>query len=209
VGLGSEPIAAFHVFIVEMTKPIAARGARKVEAADDQRLLERVAAGDREAFQTIYERYGARVVAMVRRQVSEPAVAEELTQEVFVAAWLGASGYRRYLGEPEGWLLGITRHKLLDHCRRLRRMTAAAVVQPGVPEARATLSPDLDRRLSRERALVGLKSDQRQVVDLVYGTGLTFSEAARTLNIPTGTVKSRMNAALTALRAVFMGTPCS
>ncbi len=61
-----------------------------------------------------------------------------------------------------------------------------------------TLDPDL--RLPLERALATLTADQRQVVDLIYLTGLTFSEAAHALRIPVGTVMSRVSAALAQIR---------
>src|SRR5215831_20174117 len=94
-------------------------------AAGARQLLQRVGRGDRDAFQTIYASYGARVLAMVRRQVVIRQLAEELVQDVFVAVWLGARGYREDMGDPERWLLGITRHKLQDHWRRVRGLVEA------------------------------------------------------------------------------------
>jgi RNA polymerase sigma-70 factor (ECF subfamily) len=66
-------------------------------------LLERVARGDREAFHAFYHSHGARVMAMVRRHVAAPPLAEELVQDVFVAVWFGARGYRDEAGDPERW----------------------------------------------------------------------------------------------------------
>ena len=84
-------------------------------AASARQLLQRVGNGDRDAFQAIYTSYGARVMAMVRRHVVVQPLAEELVQDVFVAVWLGAPGYRQEIGDPEHWLLGITRYKLQEH----------------------------------------------------------------------------------------------
>src|SRR5262249_30836986 len=92
-------------------------------ASDTSRLLlQRVAAGDKEAVHSLYREYGPRVAALVRKRVGEPQLAEELVQDIFVAAWQSAQGYRSDLGDPELWLLGIARHKLQDHWRRLRRL---------------------------------------------------------------------------------------
>ena len=102
------------------------------EAVDSRQLLERVARGDREAFHAFHHCHGAKVMAMVRRQVAAQRLAEELVQDVLVAAWLGARGYREEMGDPERWLLGITRHKLQDHWRRLRglvRMVSAQAAE--------------------------------------------------------------------------------
>jgi RNA polymerase sigma-70 factor, ECF subfamily len=189
-----------------MGEPIAAPGPNVLdEAAAVALLLERVAAGDRDAFHAFYDRYGARVMAVVRKRVTERGLAEELVQEVFVAAWVGAPGYRRDLGHPEGWLMGITRHKVLDHYRRLGRIVAAIDGAAATDMAKTPI-PDPDRRLSVEQGLLRLTDDQRSVVGLIYGAGLTFAEAARALRIPAGTVKSRVNAALTTLRAFITGS---
>jgi len=175
------------------------------ESGDVRRLLPRIAAGDREAFRAFYTLYGARVMALVRRRVAAPQLAEELVQDVFVAAWQGASGYRPELGEPERWLLGVARYKLLDHWRRMHRIVAAigAPIDPALPDGTA-LDPNV--RLSLDQALSRLTADQRQVIDLIYGTGLTFSEAAHALNVPAGTVKSRVNAALGKMRDFLTGS---
>jgi len=165
-----------------------------------RRLLERVAQGDREAFQVFYERYGARVMAMLRRRVVATGVAAELVQEVFVAVWLGASRYREQSGEPERWLLGIVHHKLQDYWRRQTRELVDLAGRGRRPQA---VRLDLDDRLTVEEALARLSVDQRRVLKLIYRDGLTFAEAARALCMPVGTVKSRVHTALSALRAFF------
>src|SRR5262245_20704298 len=171
----------------------------RVEAG---RLLDRIASGDREAFQVFYDCYGARVMAMVRRHVAVHQLAEELVQDVFVAAWLGARGYRNEMGNPERWLLGITRHKLQDHWRRLRALVRA--VAGHAEEVQLQLQElDADTRLVIEEALLALPAEQRRVLDLIYQGGLTFTETARALNVPAGTVKSRVHAALLNLRSYF------
>ena len=170
--------------------------------ADGRWLLGRIAGGDREAFEAFYDCYGARVMAMVRRQVAVRQVAEEVVQDVFVAVWLGARGYREEMGDPERWLLGITRHKLQDHWRRLRGL-AKAVDADAEQVGLEGRMPDPDLRLVVEEAFSGLPADQRRVLDLIYQGGLTFAETARALRIPSGTVKSRVHAALLTLRTFF------
>src|SRR5262249_9115723 len=161
------------------------------EGADTPRhLLERTLAGDKEAFDALYRQYGPRVTAMVRRRIAEPALVEELVQDAFVAAWQTAQGYRSDRGDPERWLLGITRHKLKDHWRRLARVAEAA----GIPWPESVVeTPGLppEAQLSIGQALGTLNAEQRRVIDLIYGYGLSFAETARALGVPTGTVKSR------------------
>ncbi len=186
-----------------MGEPSSGSCPNTLDATDGRRLLGRVAEGDREAFHAFYDRYGARVMAMVRRRIAVTALASELVQDVFVAVWLGASGYREQSGDPERWLLGITHHKLQDHWRRRMQELARAEgshLERGPCESRI---PDADDRLTVEEALDRLPADQRRVLDLIYRGGLTFAETARALRMPVGTVKSRVHSALSALRALF------
>jgi RNA polymerase sigma-70 factor, ECF subfamily len=186
-----------------MGEPNAAFRPNLLDGAVDSRwLLERVAKGDREAFHALYDCYGARVLAMVRRQVPVRQLAEELVQDVFVAAWIGARSYREEIGDPERWLLGITRHKLQDHWRRLRGLMRAVGAHAEQARLEARMA-DIDLRLAIEEALTGLPAEQRRLLDLIYQGGLTFAEAARALGVPQGTVKSRVHAALVTLRAFF------
>ena len=202
----SEPCPRDVCSLSAMGEPIAAFRPSFVDGAlDGRRLLERVAQGDREAFHAFYHCYGARVMAMVRRQVAVRQLAEELVQDVFVAAWLGAPDYREEMGDPGRWLLGITRHKLQDHWRRLRGLVKA--VGAHAEQVRLeTRMADADLRLAIEEALSGLPPEQRRVLDLIYQGGLTFAETARALGVPQGTVKSRVHAALLTLRAFFKGS---
>ena len=168
-------------------------------------LLSRIAGGDKEAFQDFYERYGARVMAIVRKRVAEFPLAEELVQDIFVAAWQSAQGYRADLGDPELWLRGIIRHKVQDHWRRLRRIAdALGVAGTSGASDRTSHHPDTD--LTVAEALGRLGVHERRVIDLVYSAGLTFQEASRMLGIPIGTVKSRVNAALGKMRS-FLSEP--
>jgi RNA polymerase sigma-70 factor, ECF subfamily len=183
----------------EPEPPIAAKYMHE-EPDMSRLLLQRIAEGDKEAFHAFYRQYGPRVAAIVRKRVTEPQLAEELVQDIFVAAWQSAQGYRSDLGDPELWLLGITRHKLHDHWRRLGRIAATL----GIPAADAARDDTLlhpEVKLSIAQALGTLSVDQRRVIDLIYTAGLTFREASRMLGIPIGTVKSRANAALGKMKA--------
>jgi len=133
-------------------------------------------------------------------RIDERELVEELVQDVFVAAWQTARSYRSDLGDPEHWLLGITRHKLQDHWRRLGRIART----PGIPwheSAVETAAPHPEVRLSVAKAIGTLTAEQRRVIDLMYGYGLTCAEVARALEVPVGTVKSRANRALGKMKA--------
>jgi RNA polymerase sigma-70 factor (ECF subfamily) len=129
-------------------------------------------------------------------------------QDIFVAAWQSAQGYRSDLGDPGLWLLGITRHKLQDHWRRLGRIAETlGLPSTGVASRKPLLQPEVS--VSIAQALGTLSFDQRRVIDLIYTAGLTFREASRMLGIPIGTVKSRANTALGKMKAFLSESKAS
>lgn len=169
---------------------------------DDRALLQRAAQGEKAAFQAFYGRYAGRVLAAVQRKIANRQAAEDLVQEIFVAAWRSAPRYRPDLGEPQSWLAGITHNKLVDHWRHLRRLGIVLAVDAEHLEVAGPAAPS-DARLSLDQAWADLTVDQREVISLVYVNGLTFREVARALGVPVGTAKSRAHAALARMRALL------
>ena len=166
----------------------------------DPELLARVAAGDRRALTTLYERHAPWVLLRLQRRCADPAVVEEVLQDTFVAVWRGAGGYRGS-GEVGAWLWGIAVRRLLDRFRRkapttvvLDELTGGSV---GSAEEQVLLGVehgDLGRALDR------LAPELRAVVQATVLDGLTTREAARLLGIPAGTVKTRMHRARKQMR---------
>lgn len=170
----------------------------------DAVLLGRIAAGDIDAFQSFYGRYAGRVLAYARQISRQGDAAEDVTQEVFVAVWRRAASYRPERGDVTGWLYTITRNKLVDLWRRKgetldlgeldERRLAGAAVEPG------------DLHLSIRQALSRVAPDQRRAIEMAYFGGLTYEETARRLELPLGTLKSRIRSGLKTLRSLLEGS---
>lgn len=168
----------------------------------DAALLSRIAEGDMESFQAFYGRYAGRVLAYARQLGRNRDVAEDVVQEVFVAVWRRAASYRPDRGDIAGWLYTITRNKLVDLWRRAgdpaeleeideRRLAEAA--EPG------------DLCLSVRQALTRVAPDQRRAIEMAYFGGLTYEETARRLDLPLGTLKSRIRSGLKTLKSLLEG----
>jgi RNA polymerase sigma-70 factor, ECF subfamily len=166
-----------------------------VDSADDQSLLCDIARGSREAFQCYYQRHAGRLLGYVLGGTGDRALAEDVVQEVFTAVWLKASSYRPEQGPPSAWLHVIARNKLVDRWRRRPSWEQDSGPSPVEPEL----------GLSLRRALVGLRPEQRQAVELACLQGYTHEEAAAVLKIPLGTLKTRLRAGLGRLRALLRG----
>jgi RNA polymerase sigma-70 factor (ECF subfamily) len=163
--------------------------------ADDRALLQATSRGDTKALERLFTRHNVRVFRFLMRIVANQAMAEELTNEVFLAAWQGAS---RYEGKsaPTTWLLSIAHNKAVSALRKRREVggldeTAANEIadEEDTPEV---ASQKLDKARAMRAAIAELTPDHREILDLVYYQERTVAEVAEILAIPEATVKTRM-----------------
>jgi RNA polymerase sigma-70 factor (ECF subfamily) len=173
----------------------------KAQMAD---LLRKVASdGDTEAFRTLFQTYAPRVKAYMMRQGADAGTAEELAQETLLAVWRKAQLYSDEKGSATTWIFTIARNLRID---RLRREVAWEPMPEGREnEASEDPSPedclsDQERRNRVRKVLTELPPDQVEVVTLSYIEGLSHSEIAAKLDLPLGTVKSRMRLAYEKIR---------
>jgi RNA polymerase sigma-70 factor (ECF subfamily) len=173
-------------------------------------LVQRVAAGDNEAFAVLFDRHSSRVLGMLIQLMRRRELAEELLQETFLQAWSQADRYREDRATVCGWLLMLARSRALDHLRssRSRAEREEKVSTDGsMPQvAEPVGTGDLEAR-ERQRfvlnALSGLSEDQRRCVELAFFKGLSHGEIAAELEQPLGTVKSRILLGMRKLRAAL------
>jgi RNA polymerase sigma-70 factor (ECF subfamily) len=167
----------------------------------DRALVERAREGDHEAFSSIVATSVGRLNAIARLTLGDRDLAEDAVQEAFVDAWRSLPGLR----DPdrfEGWLTRVLVRTCQDaRRRRSRRRTIElpllADIGPRVADHQAALAVSD----SLERGLRALTVDQRSVLVLSFYLDLPIAEAASILGIPVGTMKSRINRAIAALRA--------
>jgi RNA polymerase sigma-70 factor (ECF subfamily) len=171
-------------------------------------LVWRLRRGDREACRELVRRHHQGVYGYLRRLGAEEALAEDLTQDTYAKAWRRI-GSLRQSSSLRSWLLTIARNEFLQwvrverpEVRPLDEAPEEADDGPGV-ERRLELS-ERDRDL--RRAVVRLQPDLQESVALHYFQDLSFREVAAVLNVPPGTVKSRINRALRSLRVLLEPT---
>lgn len=184
---------------LESLRPAAA------EPKDDT-LLERVAAGDLEAFHLFYERYAGRVHAYVQQLSRSREGAEDVVQEVFLAVWRKAASFRPERGDAAGWLYTMTRNKLVDGWRRAGQ-GAEAVEALDFQRLPAERPEATELLLTVRQALARVAPDQRRAIEMAYFGGLTYEETADRLNLPLGTLKSRIRTGLRTMHGVLQGRP--
>jgi RNA polymerase sigma-70 factor (ECF subfamily) len=175
------------------------------EPRDDVDLVIAIAGGDREALALIYDRHCPAMLAVGLRIVRDRGEAEEILHDVFLEAWKRAGDYDPARGTVRTWLMLRMRSRCLDYVKsagRSRTKPAGAALEAFAGSVEHGGSAVVDGHKVRG-ALAQLPEDQRVILELGYFSGLSCSEMAEHLEIPIGTVKSRLHAALSKLRSVF------
>ncbi len=163
-------------------------------------LIAAAAGGDLAAFERLYRQFAPRVYGLCLRLTGQREAAEDCTQETFVDAWRGLSGFERR-SRFSTWLHRIAVHAVLARRRGLR--VAYEVPEPanGLPDVAdpSGEAPPLDL----ERAIAGLPEGARHVLVLVGIYGFSHAEAADTLNIAEGTCKAQLHRARSLMAAAL------
>jgi RNA polymerase sigma-70 factor, ECF subfamily len=174
------------------------------DRAIDAVLLQRIGEGDEAALGQLYERMGRAMYSLAYQIVRDAASAEDVVQEVFLAAWRDAHRFDGARGSAATWLFSLTRHKAIDLLRRettarTRTVDSDLAIRPAIDDVEQE-SWLAHRGERARRAVAMLSDDQRQAVELAFFRGLTHVEVADALGIPLGTAKTRIRSGLLRLR---------
>jgi len=193
------------------------------ESTSDTALASLIASGDQEAFAAVYDRHSGMVYGATLRYIRDPAIAEEVVQDVFVGLWQRAGLYDPDAGSLIGWLLRIARNKSIDRMRAIAVRPRSAVMAAAEPRdadwALDVAAVDADVPAPDEVAIRGwtrsvvrtalsvLPATERRALELAYDEGLTQAEIAGRTGWPIGTVKTRTRRALANLRMALESVP--
>lgn len=168
-------------------------------------LMNTIASGDQGAFSELYDRMHPRVLGLAMRVLRDAGHAEEVTQEVFLEVWQYATRFDGSRGSATGWILRKTHSRAVDRVRsaqsaRVRdvRVGLRDYFEPGDDIAQTVELRIESTRVAR--ALLSLPESQRRAVELAHLDGFSHSEVSEILNVPIGTVKTRIRAGIGRLR---------
>jgi RNA polymerase sigma-70 factor (ECF subfamily) len=178
--------------------------------APDQALVAALAGGDAAALRVLYDRYGGMVFTLSTRLLfGDRGAAEEVVQDVFVRCWSRAETYRPERGSVPGWLLGMTRNRVIDVLRRRRSqlINGAPFLSIDGLDGRLDSMDSTATHAAQEivdwginDAVASLPPEQRMVVVLTLYGEFTHRQIAEELGLPLGTVKSRVRRGMERLR---------
>ena len=169
-------------------------------------LVQSIAAGDQLALHALYERSHRVVFTLIMRITANRETAEELTVDVFHDVWRRASRYDAANGTVLGWIMNQARSRAIDRLRFQSRKKRGQHSDIPLAEIIADPRDVIELREQTEllrAALAALTPNERQAIETTFFAGLTHTEAAARLNLPLGTVKTRIRSGLHKLRDTF------
>jgi len=205
------PLSSRQAHGLARVLPVTALDDPAPDAATLASLIGHVAqAGDRGAYAALFKYFAPRVKAYLRRAGLAGAEAEEVTQEVMLVLWRKAALFDPARAGAATWVFAIARNARIDHARR--RRDASATEMPDAMEDERAPSPEAltlttEREALIRTALGTLSPEQQQIVQLSFFSETPHAAIANALNLPLGTVKSRIRLGLARLRAALEGEP--
>jgi len=177
-------------------------------AASDGDLVRAIGSGDRLGLGELYTRHAGPCFALARRVLSDRVLAEEVVQEVFLRLWRAPERFDADRGSMRSFLFAQVHGRSVDLLRaetaRRAREERDAFRSPTVDDALERAVAELSEGEAVRRALAELSEGERGAIELAYFSGHTYREVAQLLELPEGTVKSRIRSGLLRLRAALI-----
>jgi len=167
----------------------------------DGKLVERCLQGDDAAWEAIVTTYARRIYNLGYRYTGRTDEAEDLTQEIFIKIYQNLKAFRPEAGNLLNWILKVSRNLIIDHYRQTRRFQHTAgseemetmnLSDEKLPDAHRLMEQSEASRFLRD-GLQALSPELKEAVILRDLEGMAYQEIAQILNVPEGTVKSRIN----------------
>lgn len=174
---------------------------------DEKVLVQSLRSGCPLTFQNVYKMYSSALFGVIQRIVKSEEVAEDLLQEAFVKIWNSIEKYDESKGRFFTWMISMTRNLAIDHTRskaNLQKAKRSAIEDmTGVQFAsyQSSMNPDA---IGIRTLTTSLQNIEKEILDLIYFQGYSQSEAAEQLNLPLGTVKTKLRRAIGKLRHFFL-----
>ncbi len=183
-----------------LTKPTG----KAADAPEETPILERVAQGEQAAVGDFIQRYGDLVWSLARRYLGNQADAEDAVQEIFIEIWNSAGRYDRSVASEVAFISTITRRRLIDRLRKYDRQPGIDSIddQIGARQPMSAAAPlDDDAEVAQvERVLAEMDPQHQRILAMSLYQGFSHSEIADALDMPLGTVKTRVRRGLIHVR---------
>ena len=171
---------------------------------DDQELYRLMQAGDQQFVRLLYARYSGALYGVASRITRDDEAAKDVVQDAFVKIWRNRASYDPARSKVFTWIYQIVRNTALDKLRSAKKHMTAEIQIDGSgvsPVTDQVINPDV---IDLPAHLDQLEEKYREVLQELYFNGLTQQEASEKLDLPLGTIKTRLRIALRELRRVYI-----
>jgi RNA polymerase sigma-70 factor (ECF subfamily) len=170
----------------------------------EQELVDLLRQRNQKAFVYLYDNYSGALFGIVNAIVTDKEAASDVLQNVFINIWKKIDSYDESKGRLFTWMLNIARNAAIDELRSrsYKESKKNQPIEGNVDISSSFVNPVTDD-IGLKKMLSKLKEEWRVLVDLSYFQGFTHEEISKALNIPLGTVKTRIRAALIQLRTMI------
>jgi RNA polymerase sigma-70 factor (ECF subfamily) len=170
---------------------------------EESELIKLLKQKDNQAFSYLYNNYGNALYGIVKQIVSDGEIGSDVLQEVFVSIWRKIDSYDSSKGKLFTWMLNIARNAAIDKTRSKHYQQSLKLIPITDHElSHPIIRPGYDD-YGLKKVIHKLKNEERILIDLSYYQGFTHDQIAKALDIPLGTVKTRLRGALTQLRIML------
>ncbi len=172
-------------------------------------LFERIANQEVAAFSELYELHSPKLFGLAIKILKDQTLAKDVLQEVFLTIWKKANQFDRQRGNPLGWMMILCRNRCIDALRRTEKnKQRSAVLDENYflttdKDSPLEIADHNEMRALLQKSLSDLPSEQRTLIELSYFEGFSQSEISKQLNLPLGTVKTRIRLGMLKLRDVI------
>lgn len=161
---------------------------------------------DLKAFSYLYDNYASGLLGVIMRLLRNQAISEDVLQTVFVKIWKGIEGYDASRGRLYTWMINISINAAIDYSKskQAKKETVTAGIESNVMAVDRTNFTTFNTDVIGLKEQVDtLKDEYRVLIEYIYYQGLTHDEAAKELDLPLGTVKTRVRSAVAQLRELM------
>ncbi|KAB7731112.1 sigma-70 family RNA polymerase sigma factor [Rudanella paleaurantiibacter] len=174
-------------------------------------LIEKLNRRDEQAFHWLYDQYSPALFGVIRKIVHDDEQARDLLQDAFIKIWNNLDSYDASKGRLFTWLLNVARNTAIDNLRSAKassRPNPANAIHTDaenvyIVDRQHQTEPENIDHIGMREVVDKLRPERKMLIDLVYFNGYTHEEAAEVLNLPLGTVKTRVRSALQELKQFF------
>ncbi len=168
-----------------------------------QDLVQRLKNRDEQAMSELYDRYAANLYGLASKIVGSDEIAQDIVQDSFVKIWRKVESYDDQKGTFFTWMLNITRNTAIDFVRKTKKENESSIqdVKTDVYSSNDSISVDT---IGLSNLVDKLQEDQRILIEYIYLKGYTQQEVSDELDIPLGTVKTRIRSAMAELKKWFI-----